>query len=64
MCFNERETRNLGLILKFRENFPLEKPLLRAHNMKSDEKSYSCHIYAIFGGKMVCVVIDRYFFYF
>ena len=35
--------------------------MLWAHEMKSDEKPFFCQIYAIFWGKMVHVVIDRYF---
>ena len=34
--------------------------VLRAHGMKSAEKLFFCQIYAIFWGKMVHVVIDRY----
>ena len=59
MCFIERETQNF--ILKFREIFPWRETVLRAHGMKSDEKPFFCQIYAIFWGKMVHVVIDRYF---
>ena len=29
----------------------MEKTVLSAHGMKSDEKSFFCQIYAIFGGK-------------
>ena len=59
MCFIERETQNS--ILKFREIFLWRETVLSAHGMKSDEKSVFCQIYAIFGGKMVHVVIDRCF---
>ena len=41
----------------------MRQTLLRAHEMKSDEKPFFCQIYAIFLGKMVHVVIDMYFFF-
>ena len=55
MCSIEGETRNF--VLKFREIFLWRETLLRAHGMKSDEKPF----FAIFWGKMVHFVIDRYF---
>ena len=61
-CFIERGIQNF--ILKFREIFLWRNTVLRAHGMKSDEKPFFCQIYAIFchfEGKMVHVVIDRYF---
>ena len=59
MCFIERETRNF--ILKFSEIFLWREKVLRAHEMKADEKLFFCQIYAIVWGKMVPVAIDRYF---
>ena len=59
MCFIERETQNV--ILQLREIFLWRKTVLRAHGMKSDEKPFFCQIYVIVSGKMVHVVIDKYF---
>ena len=46
MCFIERETQNF--ILKFTEIFLRRETVLSAYGMKSDEKPFLCHIYAIF----------------
>ena len=59
MCFIERETWNF--ILKIREIFLWRETVLSAHEIKSDEKPFFCQIYAILCGKMLHVVIDRYF---
>ena len=58
MRFIERETHNFNskfIQLSHGEN------LLSVHGIKSDEKSFFCQIYVIFGSKMVHVVIDGYF---
>ena len=59
--FIERETQNY--VLKFREFFPWRETVLGAHGVKSDEKPFFCQIFKFIGflGKMVHVVIDRYF---
>ena len=60
MCFIGKEAQNF--ILKFGQIFLWRETVLRAHGMKSDEKHFfCCQIYAIVWGKMVHVVIDRYF---
>ena len=59
MCFIERETQNF--YLKFREIFLWRETLLRAYRIRFNEKPFFCQIYAIFWGKIVHVVIDRYF---
>ena len=59
MCFIEIETQNF--ILKFRKIILWRETGLSTHGMKSDEKLFFCQIYAIFCGKNVHDVIDRYF---
>ena len=56
MCFIARETRKF--ILKFGKIFSWRETVLRAHEMKPNEKPFFCQIYA---RKMVHVVSDRYF---
>ena len=59
MCFIEREAQNF--ILKSGEIFLWRETVLKVHVMKSDEKLFFCQMYVIVWGKMVHVVIDRYF---